>query len=146
MKPQTIINRILNLLNALIKVVRLLFSYHFYVEFFSSLNSIRHLIKYGGFLIETKYFHEPSGKEISISSRFQADGDIINMLPTSVPETDLESICKFHLKKLKQKLDSIWFAPRFILLLVGVAVLASFNWSFLFQKLYCCIHELGRFH
>ncbi len=135
MKPQTIIQQILNLLNGLIKGFRLLFSPHFYMDFFVSIKSIWQLLKDGGFLIKTIYFHEGKGKNILIYSRFQADGDILNMLPTGIPDPDLENICKLHQKKLKQKLDAIWFAPRFIILLVGGLILASLNWSFLTQIL-----------
>ena len=92
-KPPNRIQRILNLINSFVRGLKLLFSFHFYQNFFASIYSIIQLVRNGDFIIRTKFFDKESGNKGLIYSRFQADGDILNMLPESLPESDLEALC-----------------------------------------------------
>jgi hypothetical protein len=113
-----------------------LFSFYFYQNFFASIYSIVQLVRNGDFIIRTKYFHKESGNKGLIYSRFQADGDILNMLPESLPESDLEALCKLHQKKMKQKLDSIWFAPKFIIGAIAAVIVSLINYYGLISRIW----------
>jgi len=140
-KPPKRTRRILNLIGDFVRGLRLLFSLHFYKNFFDSIRSIRQLIRRGDFVITTKFPTGEKGSNILFYSRFQADGDILNMLPDELPDSDLEALCNLHQKKMKQKLDSIWFAPKFILGaltaaivgLIGYFGIISKVWDFVFS-------------
>ena len=135
-KPPNRVQRLLNLIKSFVRGFKLLFSLHFYQNFFGSIHSIVQLVRNGEFIIRTKYFHEETGNEGLFYSRFQADGDILNMLPKSLPESDLEALCNLHQKKMKQKLDSIWFAPKFIIGAVVAVIVSLINYYGLISRIW----------
>ena len=136
MKPPKRIQRIYDLISDFVRGLKLLFSFHFYQNIFASIYSIIQLVRNGNFIIRTKFFDKESGNKGLIYSRFQADGDILNMLPENLPESDLEVLCNLHQKKMKQKLDSIWFAPKFIIGAITAVIVSLINYYGLISRIW----------
>ena len=117
--------------------LKTLFSIYFYRNIISSFKDICKLIKVGNFLIVTDFKVESSGAKVNIYSRFQADGDILNVLSEKgISQSDFEKICKLHSKNVKQKLESIWFFPKFAFSATGAILAILLYWTNILEHLY----------
>ena len=81
------------------------------------------MITHGSFLIVTEKKIKGLEEPVKIFSRFQADGDIWNVMSTKdITEAELEKLCNLHQKNMRQKLESIWFLPKFIVSVLVTAI------------------------
>jgi len=90
-------------------------------------------MKDGNFMITTEIPHQ--NKKLKIYSRFQASGDITNMiiLPYVLFDSNQEDLFVLHSKNMRQKIDSIWFLPKFMLSVFAGFIISYSYWTGLSQ-------------